>query len=151
MTPKTLYRTLALAEAVTWTLLLGGMFLKYVTKTTEIGVRIGGGVHGFVFLAYCVATVVIGIDARWSAGRLLAGLASAVVPYVTVPFERSTERAGLLPERWRLLTERPATPLEKPVALGLRSPVLAGLVVVVALALVFGGLLAAGPPTEWGS
>ena len=151
MSPRRTFRVLALAEAVTWTLLLAGMVLEYVLEVTELGVRIGGGLHGFVFLAYCVATVLIGIDARWSAGRVVAGIGSAFVPYLTVPFERSTERAGLLPERWRLLTERPTTPLERPVALGLRSPVLAGLVVLAVLAVVFGGLLAAGPPTEWGS
>jgi integral membrane protein len=151
MSPKQLYRTVAIAEAVTWTLLLGGMFLKYVTETTELGVRIGGGLHGFAFLAYVAITMLVSVDGRWAGGRLVAGLVSAVVPYLTVPFERSAERAGLLSERWRLRTERPATHLERPVALGLRSPVLAGLVVMVALALVFGGLLAAGPPTEWGS
>ena len=79
MTPTSLYRLLARAEVVTWTLLLLGMFLKYVTETTEVGVRIGGGIHGFVFLSYCAATIVIGVDRRWSIGRVLAGLGSAVV------------------------------------------------------------------------
>ena len=37
MTPRLLFRRLAFAEAVTWALLLTGMFLKYVTETTELG------------------------------------------------------------------------------------------------------------------
>src|SRR5699024_5024371 len=45
-TPSRLYRVLALAEVVTWTLLLGGMFVKYVLSSTELLVRIGGGLHG---------------------------------------------------------------------------------------------------------
>ncbi len=41
MTPKRFFTFFAIAETVTWTLLLIGMFLKYVTQTTEVGVRIG--------------------------------------------------------------------------------------------------------------
>ena len=151
MTPRQLYRTVAIAEAVTWTLLLGGMFLKYVTETTELGVRIGGGLHGFAFLAYVAVTVLVAVDGRWTGGRLVAGLVAAVVPYLTVPFERSAERAGLLSQSWRLRSERPAGVVEHPVSLAVRSPVVAGAVVLVVLVAVFGGLLALGPPTEWGS
>jgi len=34
MNPKILFRRVAIAEAITWALLLAGMFLKYVTETT---------------------------------------------------------------------------------------------------------------------
>ncbi len=150
MSPKSLYRALALAEVGTWTLLLAGMFLKYVTDTTEVLVRIGGGVHGFVFLAYGVATVLIAVDRRWTLPRLVAGLGSAVVPYLTIPFERSVERAGLLGESWRLLEEQPCGFVERTVVGALRRPILAAAVTVIVLAVVFSGLLMAGPPTEWG-
>ena len=56
MSPRQLFRALAVAEAVTWTLLLIGMVGKHALGVTELGVRIGGGVHGFVFLAYCAGT-----------------------------------------------------------------------------------------------
>lgn len=151
LTPRRLYRTLAFAETVTWTLLIIGMVLKYVTETTELGVRIGGGLHGFVFLSYCVATVLIGVDRPWSVGRIAAGLGSALVPYLTIPFERSAERAGLLSDTWRLRGASPRGVLEKLVGWALRQPVLAGLIVAVGLAAVFSGLLMLGPPTEWGS
>ncbi|MCW2710873.1 MAG: hypothetical protein JWP24_1067, partial [Marmoricola sp.] len=116
MTPKTLYRTLALAEVVTWTVLIVGMFLKYVTGTTDVLVRVGGGVHGFVFLAYCVTTLLMGVDHRWSVTRVAAGLASAFVPYLTVFFERSARRAGLLAGDWRLLHQPPSGAVEGLVA-----------------------------------
>src|SRR5699024_10493295 len=64
-TPSRLYRVLALAEVVTWTLLLGGMFVKYVLDSTELLVRIGGGLHGFTFLCYVVVTVLVAVDQRW--------------------------------------------------------------------------------------
>ena len=150
MTPQRLFRALAVAETVTWTLLLLGMFGKYVTGTTEAGVRIGGGLHGFAFLSYCAATILIGVDQRWTLRRLAAGLGSAFVPFLTVPFERSTERAGQLSHTWRLVAEQPRGVAEQPVAWALRSPVLAGVLVTVALGVVFTGLLMLGPPTEWG-
>ncbi len=74
VSPRQLFRALAVAEAVTWTLLLLGMVGKYVLGATDLGVRIGGGVHGFVFLAYCTTTVLVAVDARWTLRRLLAGL-----------------------------------------------------------------------------
>lgn len=149
MSPHRLHGLLARAEVVTWTLLLLGMVLKYGTGTTELVVRVGGGLHGFVFLAYALVTVLVAVDARWSTGRLVAGLGSAVVPYLSVVFERSADRAGVLPERWRLRAERGRGPAERLVGAALRAPVPAALVALVVLVLVFSGLLAAGPPTEW--
>ena len=147
--PARLFRFLALAEAVTWTMLLTGMFLKYVTGTTELGVRLGGGVHGLVFLAYCAVTVLVAVDHRWSPGRTAAALASAVVPFATVPFERAVLRGGHLEGPWRLLEVPPATWTERLAAVALRRPVSSGLVVAVALVVVFSGLLVLGPPTQW--
>ncbi|WP_259558998.1 DUF3817 domain-containing protein [Brachybacterium sillae] len=160
LTPRRLYRTLALAEVVTWTLLLLGMVAKYVLHLGELGVRVGGGIHGVVFLAYCLATVLVGVDARWGAGRVLLGLVSAVVPYATVPFERHVEGRGLLPDTWRLrgthsaatdtTARTPQGVLDRAVALFLRRPVPALIASVVAIAVMFSLLLLAGPPTQWG-
>ena len=106
-TPSRLYRLLALAEMVTWTLLLLGMLLKYALQVTEVGVRIGGSLHGFVFLSYVVVTVLVAVDQRWSLGRLAMGLGSALVPYLTVPFERWAHRKGMLGDSWRLREDAP--------------------------------------------
>ncbi|HLS32992.1 MAG TPA: DUF3817 domain-containing protein, partial [Brevibacterium sp.] len=102
MTPKRLFSVFAIGEAITWTLLLLGMFLKYVTQTTEVMVSIGGGVHGFMFLAYCVATVFVGVSQRWGTSAVLLGLGSAVIPYATIPFEVRARRRGLLDGAWGL-------------------------------------------------
>lgn len=148
-TPSRLYRVLALAEVVTWTLLLAGMLLKYVLQVTEVLVRIGGGLHGFVFLAYVVVTVLVAVDQRWRARDLLLGLGSAIIPYLTVPFERSAHRRGLLGESWRLREETGRTAPERGVSLALRRPLPAALVTLVVLVVVFSLLLMAGPPTQW--
>src|SRR5699024_12376243 len=76
-------------------------------------------------------------------------LASAIIPYLTVPFERSAERRGLLGESWRLREEQGRTAPEKVVGLALRRPLPAALIAVVAVAVVFSILLSLGPPTEW--
>ena len=69
MTPRSLYRRIALAEVVTWALLLLGMVLKYVTHTTELGVRVFGLVHGVVFIAFCLVTLLLWVNQRWTAAR----------------------------------------------------------------------------------
>lgn len=149
MSPRRLFRALALAEAVTWTLLILGMIAKYALGLGELGVRIGGSVHGFVFLAYCVVTVLVGVDRRWGAGRIALGLLSAVVPYATIPFERSIERRGLLAEGWRLREEEARGPVESASALVLRRPVISALAILVLVAATFSVLVRLGPPTQW--
>lgn len=100
VSPRRLFRPLATAEAITWALLLTGMFLKYVTETTELGVQVFGMVHGVVFIAYGLATILVGVDQRWSLGRLALGLAAAIPPFATLPFERYADRRGLLGDAW---------------------------------------------------
>lgn len=146
MTPRTLYRTAAVAEAITWALLLTGMFLKYVTETTELGVQVFGMVHGVVFIAYCLATVLLWVDQKWPLGRVTLGLLAAIPPFATVPFERYAERSGLLGASWRLRSEEPHGVLERLTAWLLRSPVQGLLVGLVAVAGLTGVALVVGPP-----
>lgn len=146
MSPSTLYRRVAVAEAITWALLLTGMFLKYVTHTTELGVRIGGMLHGVVFIGYCLVTVVVAVDRRWPLGRLVLGLASAVPPFLTLWFEPRAERRGHLGSSWRLRTEQPAGAPERVVAWLVRRPAQGAVVGVVAVAALTGVALLAGPP-----
>lgn len=106
MQPRTLFRTVAFAEAVTWTLLLIGLFLKYVTHTTEVGVSIAGGIHGFVFLCYAATAAFTWINQKWPARTGLLATVSAVIPYVTIPVEKSLDRRGLLAGGWRFALGR---------------------------------------------
>jgi integral membrane protein len=147
-TPSTLFRRVAVAEAITWALLLTGMALKY-SGVTELGVRIFGMAHGVVFIAYGLTTLLVAVDQRWRPGRTLLGLLSAVPPFMTVWFDRYAERHGALAPRWRLTAGAPSGPgtrADRPVAWLLRNPLrgsLAGLVAVLALT---GVALLAGPP-----
>ena len=150
VTPHRLFRVLALAEAVTWTLLILGMIGKYALHLGDWPVSVGGGIHGFVFLSYCAVVVIVWIDARWSLTDGLLALLSAVIPYATIPVERRALRRGLLPHRWRLRgdDEAPRGPLEKLLAALLRHPVVSTVVVVVVVVALYLTLLAMGPPVE---
>lgn len=150
MTPRTLYLRLALAEMVTWTLLILGMVGKYGFGL-EWATTVGGSIHGFVFLCYAVTTIAVWTDKRWSFGTGVLGLASAVIPYATYPFERSVERRGLLAGPWRLGQggDAPRNLPERLLAFALRSPILAIVVALVLIAIVFTILVTAGKPTEW--
>ncbi len=151
MTPRELYGRLALAEAVTWTLLILGMVLKY-TGVSEAFVPVFGTVHGVVFLSYCVVTCFVWVNQRWSPGFGVLGLLSSLVPWATVPFERRAVRTGRLAGGWRLSPggERPATALERLQAWALRSPLLAVLTGAAVVAVLTSVLLYLGPPVPRG-
>lgn len=141
MTPGKLYRTAAVTEMVTWTLLIIGMILKY-SGVTEWGVRVAGLIHGVGFLGYVVTNVFVGLNQRWSLPTMVLGIASAFVPWATWPYDRWLERRNRLDGPWR------------PEGSGLRgwmlrNPVPALLVVAVGIAAVTSFLLWLGPPTGW--
>lgn len=148
MSPRALYSRIALAEVVSWALLLTGMFLKYVTQTTDLGVAVFGLVHGVVFIAFCLITVLLWVNQRWTVREGLLGLASAVPPFLTVWWERRLERAGRLDGGWRLGHGRdtPTNPAERVVAALLARPVVAVAVGFVAVAALTSVALVVGPP-----
>jgi integral membrane protein len=96
-TLATVFRTVAVAEAVSWIGLLAGMFVKYVPETSEMGVKIFGPIHGAVFVAYVVIALVVSRALRWSPGTTLLALAASVPPMATIWFERRASRTGRLP------------------------------------------------------
>ncbi|WP_353952733.1 DUF3817 domain-containing protein [Knoellia sp. S7-12] len=150
MTPKLLFRRVAIAEAITWALLLIGMFLKYVTETTELGVRIFGMVHGVVFIAYGLIALATWVNQKWSLRTGLLALVSAVPPFATVLFDKSAESAGQLEGSWRFGAggEAPASFAERLLAWLTRNPALAAVVGVVAVVGLTGVALFVGPPAS---
>lgn len=147
VTPRSLFKTFALAEVVTWALLITAMIVRGVGATDAL-VPIAGGVHGFVFLTYCVVTVIVWIDGRWRAGRGILGLALSIIPFATWPFEVLTDRAGLLSRTWRLGRggEEPGNVLERLLAWVLRHIALAAVILAALVVVVFLVLLRLGPP-----
>lgn len=148
MNPRTLFTWLARAEVVTWTLLLIGMALKYVTRTTDLGVSLFGLVHGVVFLAFVLVTVVLWVDQRWPLREVVLVLACAIPPFATLYAERRVERLQLAPSRWRLRAggDEAASVPERAVAAALARPVAAALVGALAVGTATLVLLLIGPP-----
>lgn len=147
MTPRTLFRTVAFAELVTWAGLITALVLRG-TGVTDGAVGPAGGIHGFVFLAYCVVTVFTWVDRKWRPATGVVGLVLAIVPFATLPFERVVDRRGLLAGDWRLAPGRdePAGFVEHVQAWVLRRPLTAAILAVAGIAIVFTVLLWLGPP-----
>jgi integral membrane protein len=141
-----LFRRVAVAEAFTWAGLLSGMFLKYVTRTTEVGVQVFGMLHGVVFIGYVLVTLAVAVDQQWSRRRTLLGLASAVPPFLTLWFERYAARHDLLADRWRLRTTDPTGLPEQVVAWLVRNPARGAVTGVIGVVVLTGVALLVGPP-----
>ncbi len=86
----------AIIEACTWVALLFGMYLKHVTQTTELGVRIFGSLHGAAFIAYVILTVLVARRQRWPiVWTTLIALAASIPPCMTAVFDLVARRRGL--------------------------------------------------------
>jgi integral membrane protein len=90
------FRAVAIAEACSWTGLLIGMVFKYLVVFDDVGVRVFGPIHGALFVAYVVVTLLAARAFRWRAATVLLGLAASIPPLATVWFERRATRSGLL-------------------------------------------------------
>jgi integral membrane protein len=146
MTPLNIYRTVAVIEAVTWALLILGMILKYPLDSTEALVSIAGPIHGFAFLVFVVVTALVWMNNRWSAGRGILGLVSAVIPFATIPFEQVVAKKGGLEGGWRTDAGPDASPADRLLAVLLGRPKVTVTVLAVCVVVVFVVLMAVGGP-----
>jgi integral membrane protein len=147
-TPLNLFRVLAVAEAISWTLLIGGLILR-ATAGLDAAVSVGGGIHGFVFLSYAATAVLVAKNQRWSAGPSVLAIASAIVPYATIPTELWLHRTGRLDGGWRLAeTDDPRDGAwhDRLMRALLRRPWLLALLLAAAVIALFVVLLIVGPP-----
>lgn len=147
MTPGRLFRVVAIAEAITWTLLITGLVLR-ATTGWALGVTIGGGIHGFVFLTYAATALLVGIDRRWSPGLVVLAVVAAIVPYATIPVELGLTRRGRLDGDWRVTPDPSGdrSPLDALVRWFVLRPVVLIVVAAVAVVAIFTVLLIVGPP-----
>lgn len=147
-TPHSLFRVLAIAEVFSWTLLIVGLILR-ATADLAIATTIGGTIHGFVFLSYGATAVLVALNNRWRPVPTVVAIASAIVPYATVPAELWLARTGRLAGEWR--TETVVEPADRrwydaPLRWFLLRPWLLALIVVLAVVVLFVVLLIVGPP-----
>lgn len=98
---RTAFRTVAIAEAISWALLLSAMFCKYVLESEPFGLREGGVpvagmTHGVIFIAYVLTTLVARRAFGWSHKTTLLALVASIPPFFTYVFEVVADRKGLL-------------------------------------------------------
>ena len=152
MTPGRLFRFFALSEGVTWALLLSGLALRATVGAPPIVVTIVGGIHGAVFLGYGVIAALIGVNNRWGFGRTVLGIALAIVPFATIPFEAAVSKRDLLAGEWRrsaTADPRDAHWFDRLFRWFINRSVLLGVTLLVLVATIFATLLALGPPSGW--
>lgn len=152
VTPRSFYRLVAVAEAVTWTLLIAGMLLKYVFQAGDFGVLIGGSIHGLVFVTYAATAVLVGVNQRWSLALIVGAVFTAILPYVTIPFDRWLEKNAKLEGGWRTdVTDDPrdGTWIDRTLRWFLNHPRALVAVFAVAVVAIVTVLLVIGPPGGW--
>lgn len=147
--PLTVFRRIAIAEAVTWALLLLGMVLKYGTHTTDMAVKVFGMVHGIVFITYVVTTVTVWVDQRWSARRGIGALLASIPPFATYAVELLAVRRTWIGSSWRLRSEQgELSRPERVVRWVLVAPVRGLIAALGVVALLTGIALLVGPPAS---
>jgi integral membrane protein len=101
------FRLVAVAEAISWAGLLVAMAFKYGLDM-PLGVTVVGWVHGLVFTAYVVTSLLVCGPLRWKFSTLVLALIASVPPLASAVFERWAARRGHLdlgdpaePTLWR--------------------------------------------------
>jgi integral membrane protein len=149
MSPRTLYRTVSIAEAVTWTALIAAIVARNGFGAEVPFFFAVGLAHGIVFIAYVVSAVVVGLNQRWSVLVIVVAALTAIPPYGTLIMDAWLERTRRLEGSWR--TEptgdpRDARPIDRLLRWFLARPWLFLAAVVGAIVVVTVVLLVVGPP-----
>lgn len=108
---RTAFRTVAIAEAASWALLLAAMFCKWILEAEpfglhEGGVPVAGPIHGVIFMAYVAMCLVARRSFGWSHRTTLLALAASIPPFFTYLFEVGADRRGLLRQADGALSSR---------------------------------------------
>lgn len=78
MTSK--FRLVALIEAVSFLALLVATFFKRVVEGPDL-VPVLGPIHGILFLAYVLLTLLVREEQRWSVGQTIIVLLASAIPF----------------------------------------------------------------------
>ncbi|WP_040166044.1 DUF3817 domain-containing protein [Microbacterium gorillae] len=147
-TPQKLFRVLAFAEVVTWTILIAALIARAL-GADPIVATIGGGIHGFIFLSYGATAILVALNQRWGVWPAVVAIASAVIPYATIPTEIWLQRSGRLDGPWRLTAgddPRDRRWYDRWMRFFLNRPWALALIIVVAIVALYVALLVIGPP-----
>jgi integral membrane protein len=75
------FKAIAIAEGISYLLLLGiAMPLKYYFGM-PVAVRIAGSIHGFLFILYLVALMQAASNLKWPLTKILLAFFASVLPF----------------------------------------------------------------------
>ena len=88
MSSLNLFRKIALAEGVSYLLLLFiAMPLKYWADM-PLAVKYTGWAHGLLFVLYCVSLVMAWQERKWSFGRVVVYFIASLLPFAAFYVEK---------------------------------------------------------------
>lgn len=151
-TPRSLFRSFAFAEAVTWTLLIIGLVGKQFWSFPQTLVTVIGGIHGAVFLGYAVIAALVGVNQRWGFWKIVLATALAIVPYATIPFELRVDKLQQLQGPWRKSHsghEQDDHWFDRLYRWFINRPVLLASALLIVVVAIFSVLIFVGPPGGW--
>ena len=93
------FRWVAIAEAISYLLLIIGMVGKYGFDQ-EVGVTVMGPIHSFLFIAYVIMVFVVWPQVKWSIGQVVVAILMSAIPLGTLWVERK-----MLPEEHAIASE----------------------------------------------
>jgi integral membrane protein len=90
--PITLFRIVALAEGISFLVLLGiAMPLKYMADSPG-AVRIVGSIHGGLFVLYLITIFFAARYGKWSIVRIIEAIVASIIPLGPFFLERNLQR-----------------------------------------------------------
>lgn len=149
MSPRIVFRTVSIAEAVTWTALIVAMLARYAFSAEVPFFFAIGLAHGVVFIAFVATSVVVGLNQRWRWWTIVVAALTAIPPYGTLVTDAVVERRGRLTGGWRTTATddpRDAAAVDRLLRWFLRHPSMFVVTLVVVVALLTTVALVAGPP-----
>lgn len=94
--PITQFRIIAVAEGISFLVLLGiAMPLKYIAGNPE-PVKFAGWAHGILFVLYLIAVFRAAQYGHWSAKGVVGALFASLLPFGPFVFDHSIKREEVL-------------------------------------------------------
>lgn len=90
----TIFRYIAIAEAISYLLLLFiAMPLKYMADM-PVYVKIAGWIHGILFIAYMYAMGYAAYQKQWKPVKILTAMLASIIPFAPFFIEKKPEAAS---------------------------------------------------------
>lgn len=85
-------RIIGILEGISYLVLLGiAMPLKYIYHM-PLAVRVAGSIHGFLFVAFCIALVAVWKNRNWPYEKVAMAFILSIVPFGTFYLDKQIRK-----------------------------------------------------------